>query len=166
MPSYIVKGELDELNNKYKLIKTLKNKSRSEVNSYEYEKILASYFLVETCSGFEQACKVLVTTMLMTNSATLGVKKYVEQSRFLPSANYNDLCDFLAKFDGHAKSLFKSRVHDHERDSLKSLYIYRQRVVHYSESKRLTLTFNDVEAWHKDATWVIRKFETVLKHYF
>lgn len=163
MPRYIIQPQLVTLKEKYELIKVEKRKMRGEKDAYEHEKLLASYFIIEVCSGFEYALKSLIENLLKNKGLPLTIQSYVIASHPLKSANYSDLCELLGKFDGRAREGFKRRINERERDALQSLYWNRQKIAHSSGSQEITVTFGDVEGWYKQAMRVIKKFETVFR---
>jgi len=163
MAQYILKQYLEEVSDKHLLIKNMKAKTRRETNSYEYEKILASYYLIEVCSGFEYAVRSLIGELLQSNSSSQSLKSYLLNTRYLTSVQYSKLCGFLKNIDKNSHRLFKDRQASRHLDAMSSLYDNRQRIVHYGESRTVQITLGDVEQWRKDAAWVLRKFETVLK---
>lgn len=163
MAQYYIQPELDALEHKLSLLKIQKRKIRNEVSSFEHEKLLASYLVIEICSGFESALKGLLENLVNNSTSPQGLKTYVKNSRAIPSADYKPLCELLSKIDGRQNQKFKGRVHTQERDALISLYANRQRIVHYSESQSITATYLDIETWYKQSKRVIKKFETVLR---
>lgn len=164
MPQYTCETYLQEISSKYNLIKTLKKLSSREANSYEYERLLASYYLVEVCSGLEHAAKATVKDLLMGGKkGHETLRNFLLESHYFPSVRNNEICDFLAQLDPKLKSDYQKRVKSREIADMDALYLHRQRVVHYGESSTGTLTIHDVDEKRRHAAWLIRKMETSFK---
>lgn len=163
MPKYVSSQYLIDIEAKFDLIKSMHKLSLKGPYPFESEKLLASYYVVEVCSGLENAAKSTIRDLVSAVSAPMSLKYHLLESKYLPSAQHHDLCDFIARLDPKIKDDYKRRVSTIEKDAMASLYANRQRIVHYGDSTGLSMTIGDVEQWRKNSAWLIRKMETSLR---